>query len=260
MSKVRAIVDGVLPPVVDTALVRVERVSWREVERALAEGVARDAGYEPVIGDVYLAVIPGRGDAAPDVLRVEVLGVVRKAPEVSDDELFRLTRYETIDRYGIEAMHRRQRVVQERLTAEVLRSVIRRVLESGGVRRGWLAWDEVLKHLPFEAHGLDVWDVRWAAEANSGVPSGAISSAWWWRLWAEHEIADPVGWVLAQAEQGGGRRRKRGWAKRLAQMALGGEVLPAMVYQLVKRCRELREQEQRLRQESGREQGDEDGA
>lgn len=260
MGKVRAIVDGMFPPAVDTALVRVKRVSWDEVERALAEGVPRDADYGPRVGDVYLAVIPGSGDAPPDVLRVEVLELVRKAVEVSDDELFRLTRYETIDRYGIEAMHRRQRVVQERLTAEVLRSAVRRALESGGVNRGWLNWNKVLEYLPFEGHGLDVWDVRWAAEANLGVPSGAISSAWWWRLWAEHEIADPVGWVLAQAEEGGGRRRKRGWSKRVAQMALGGEALPSVVYQLVKRCRRLREREQRLRQESGREQGDEDGA
>lgn len=260
MSKVRAIVDDVLPPAVGMALVRVERVPWAEVEQALAEGVLRDAGYEPRVGDVYLAVIPGSGDAAPEVLRVEVLGVVHKAPEVSDDELFCLTRYETIDRYGIEAMHRRQRVVQERLTAEVLRSVMRRVLESGGVHRGRVVWDKVLEHLPFEAHGLDVWDVRWAAEANVGVPSGAISSAWWWRLWAEHGIADPVGWVLAQAEKGVDRRRRRGWAKRLAQMALGGEVPPSTVYRLVERCRRLREQEQRLRRESGPEQGDEDGA
>jgi len=250
MGKVRAIVDGMFPPAVDTALVRVKRVLWDEVERALAEGVPRDAGYEPRVGDVYLAVLPGSEDAAPDVLRVEVLGVVHKAPEVSDDELFRLTRYETIDRYGIEAMHRRQRVVQERLTAEVLRSVIRRALESGGVNRGWLNWNKVLEYLPFEAHGLDVWDVRWAAEANVGVPSGAISSAWWWRLWAEHEIADPVGWVLAQAEVGEGGRRKRGWLKRVGQMALGGEVPPATVYRLLERCRRLREQEQ----------GDEDGA
>lgn len=245
MSKVRAIVDGMFPPAVGMALVRVERVSWDAVERALAEGVPRDADYEPRVGDVYLAVIPGRGDAPPDALRVEVLELVRKAPEVSDDELFRLTRYETINRYGIEAMQRRRRVVQERLTAEVLRSVIRRVLESGGVRRGWLAWDKVIKHLPFEAHGLDVWDVRWAAEANVGVPYEAISSAWWWRLWAEHGIADPVGWVLAQAEEGEGGRRKRGWLKRVGQMALGGEVPPATVYRLLERCRELREQEQR---------------
>lgn len=250
MGKVRAIVDGVvLSPVVDTALVRVKRVSWREVERALAEGAEQDADYEPRVGDVYLAVLPGSEDAAPDVLRVEALELVRKAPEVSDDELFRLTRYETINRCGIEAMQRRQRVVQDRLTAEVLRSAVRRALESGGVNRGWLNWNKVLEYLPFEGHGLDVWDVRWAAEANSGVPSGAISSVWWWRLWAEHGIADPVGWVLAQAEEGGGRRRKRGWSKRVAQMALGGEALPSVVYQLVKRCRRLREREQRLREE-----------
>lgn len=166
--------------------------------------------------------------------------------QVDDLELVRMTRYETLDRYGVLPMHYRAQVIREQvLTADVLADMIRQALdmpEGVGVRRGHLLWEALLPLVPLQPHGLDVWDVRWAAEEALRTEENRFESqsgVWWWRLRVVHGIEDPVVWVVEQAEKR--RPRERGWARRLVEMAFGeaGKTRPAVTaYQLVKRCRE----------------------
>lgn len=167
--------------------------------------------------------------------------------QVDDLDLVRMTRYETIDRYGVSSMLYREQVIREQvLTAEVLSDLIRRALETpGGVRKGRLVWETLLPLVPLQPHGLDVWDVRWAAEGVLRTEEQRYeppSDVWWWRLRVVHGIADPVAWVVEQAESH--RPRERGWWRRLLEMAFGeagkGKKI-AVAYQLVGRCRELLE-------------------
>ncbi len=155
-----------------------------------------------------------------------------EAEAYTDAELIRLTRYETIDRYGISAMHRRQAVIRQALTADLLKDLMRRALQGGAAERGRLKWARALAFVPLAEHGLDEWDLRRAACENAGVPWSFESSVWWWRLWTLYEIADPVGWLIEQSE-----RKEKGWARRVMEMALGRQAAPPEVYRLVKKCR-----------------------
>ncbi len=164
--------------------------------------------------------------------------------QVDDLDLVRMTRHETIDRYGVSPMLYRAQVIREQvLTAKALSDLIRRALEMPegvGVRKGRLIWEALLPLVPLQPHGLDVWDVRWAAEEVLRTEEQRYeppSGAWWWRLRVVHGIADPVAWVAEQAE-----KRERGWARRLLAMAYGeaGKNKKYVeAYLLVKRCREF---------------------
>lgn len=160
--------------------------------------------------------------------------------QVDDLELVRLTRYETIDRYGISPMHYRAQVIREQvLTAETLKALIRRVLEMpDGTAKGRIRWTALLPLVPVQPHGLDEWDVRWAAEENLRTEENrfeAPNGVWWWRLRTVYDIPDPAAWVVEQWQQ-----REKGWAKRLLEMAYGeGQTKypAAAAHQLVSRCR-----------------------
>lgn len=160
--------------------------------------------------------------------------------QVDDLDLVRMTRCEVLDKYGVSAMHYRERVICEQaLPAEVLAKVLRRALELPEcVRKGRLVWEKILPLLPFQPHGLDRWDLRWAAEENLRTEEQVYEvsgGVWWWWLRVAHGIADPTAWVVEQAE-----KRERGWARRLLEMAFGEaekQRPPGVAYQLVKRCR-----------------------
>jgi hypothetical protein len=166
--------------------------------------------------------------------------------QVEDLDLVRMTRYEVLDRYGVSAMHYRAQVIREQvLTAEVLKGMIAKALEMPeGVKKGRLVWEALLPLVPLQPHGLDRWDVQWAAEEVLRTEEQRYeppSGVWWWRLRVVHGIADPVAWVVEQAE-----KREKGWARRVGEMALGREAPVALVYLLVKRCQEfLKRREER---------------
>jgi len=171
--------------------------------------------------------------------------------QVEDLELVRMTRYEVLDRYGVSAMHYRAQVIWEQvLTAEALKGMIAKALEAPeGVRKGRLVWEALLPLVPLQPHGLDRWDVQRAAaevlrteEQRYEPPSGV----WWWRLRVVHGISDPTAWVVEQAEKG-----EKGWARRVGEMAFGREAPVALVYQLVKRCRQLLERREKRSRDEG---------
>ncbi len=163
---------------------------------------------------------------------------------MEDSELIRLTRSEAIERYGVAAVHLRAQAIQRILTLDVLRTIIARALQEGNaIERGRVRWERVLPFVPGEygLTGLDKWDLRWAAEsAAKNIPYAAKSSAWWWRLWAIHGIEDPIAWIV---EQHGGeekhKRGPRGWAARIAQMALADDSATALAYHVLRRCRRI---------------------
>ena len=174
--------------------------------------------------------------------------------QVEDLDLVRMTRYEVLDRYGVSAMHYRAQVIREQvLTAEALKGMIAEALEMPeGVKKGRLVWEALLPLVPLQPHGLDRWDVQWAAaevlrtEEQRYEPSGGV---WWWRLRVVHGIADPVMWVVEQAERH--RPYERGWSRRLLEMVFGEagkNKKPAEFYLLVKRCRQLLERREKREQ------------
>ena len=138
-------------------------------------------------------------------------------------------------------MHYRAQVIREQvLTAEVLKRMIAPLLEMPeGTANGRIRWAALLPLVPVQPHGLDEWDVRWAAEENLRTEENRFevpSSVWWWRLRTIYDIPDPVAWVVEQGEQ-----RGKDWGRRVLEMAFGekGKTMKiALVYQLVKRCRE----------------------
>lgn len=145
----------------------------------------------------------------------------KEVEQVDDLELVRLTRYETIDRYGVQAMHYRAQVICDRvLTADVLKHIIAQMLDDQEtLKKGRLMWQKSLQLVPLQPHGLDEWDVRWAAEENLRAEENrfeASSGVWWWRLRVLYDIPDPAAWVVEQAE-----RHERGWGRRVAELAWG---------------------------------------
>jgi hypothetical protein len=170
--------------------------------------------------------------------------------DVDDPALVRMTRGEVLDRYGVSAMHWRQKVIAGQvLTAEVLTGMFRRLLEMpGGVRKGRLAWELLLPLVPLQPHGLDVWDVRWAArEVFCPGETAEPSAGWWWRLRVVYDIPDPVAWIAQMAE-----RREPGWRQRLAEMGWGEAEKTAKlgrVSQLAQQCR--KDVERRLNRDDG---------
>jgi len=167
--------------------------------------------------------------------------------QVENLDLVRMTRYEVLDRYGVSAMHYRAQVIREQvLTAEALKGMIAEALEAPEVvKKGRLVWEALLPLVPLQPHGLDRWDVQWAAEEVLRTEEQRYeppSGVWWWRLRVVHGIADPVMWVVEQAERH--RPHERGWSRRLLEMVFGEagkNKKPAALYSLVKRCRELLE-------------------
>jgi hypothetical protein len=185
------------------------------------------------------------------------MGEMLKRPDsiadVDDLALVRMTRGEVLDRYGVSAMHWREKVICEQvLTAEVLKGMFRRLLEMPeGVRNGLLVWELLLPLVPLQPHGLDVWDVRWAARDVFFPGDGAAPSAgWWWRLRVVHDIPDPVAWIAEMAE-----RREPGWRQRVAEMCWGEAEKTAKigrVSQLAQQCRkDVERRKRRLNRDDG---------
>ena len=129
--------------------------------------------------------------------------------------------------------------MSEKHLASLSDKIIRRVLEMPeGTANGHIRWAALLPLVPVQPHGLDEWDVRWAAEENLRTEENRFeppSGVWWWRLRTVYDIPDPVAWVVEQD-----KRRGSGWGRRVLEMAFGekGKTLPlGRVYQFAARCR-----------------------
>lgn len=157
--------------------------------------------------------------------------------------LIRMTRTEVLRAYGSDGLEERMRVLREKvLPPEVLKGLILRAIENGWVHQGRIRWGLVLPHLPVQPHGLEAWEVGWAALEMRPweLRHEFENAAWWWRVYLVFGISDPTVWVLEQAEKG-----EKGWVHLVGQAAYGVVKRP-VVYNLVRRCREALEVRRRV--------------